>query len=128
MKKFKWLIWGALVVVICLFASKYIFAKELHPLSAEGMTMEERAKHDSYFLDRKLLEFNLVKSVEVDHNKKLVKLYSSIYKDERRREDMTKMLQDETNKIIIKYTEKLTIDDFYKVEVYSKDGNIISVK
>jgi hypothetical protein len=101
----------------------------LEPMSATGMTVEERSKHDSELIKKYITnQFSKVQEVEVNHERDFVRITTNIQAGEQHAEEVGEEIAKETEDIMSMYIDELTLEKEYSVYVYSNDGHILHME
>jgi hypothetical protein len=117
-----------IVTVIVLIFLARCQSDTLHPLSAEGMSVEERTKLDSEVIKKYLKEQykNEIQEVKVDHEDNTITVKINTLKGEQYSEDKGEEIKDATEDIIKKYSNKLTLEEMYWIFIKSKDDRLLA--
>jgi cell division protein FtsX len=97
------------------------------PVSAVGMTTEERAEADIAVLSDKLKGNADIKDIQISYENDAIKLYVNKEKSDQYSEQTANRLVEETKDIISDSRSELTLEkERYYVYVYGSDGRILS--
>jgi hypothetical protein len=106
-----------------------VSSEPIGPMSATGMTVEERTKHDSEVIKKYITnQFSTVKDVKVDHVSDSVRIDTNIPAGEQYAEDAGEEIAKETEDIMSMYIDDLTLEKEYSVYVYSDEGHILHME
>jgi hypothetical protein len=127
-KKDKILLIGIALVVIIGLASFFNLGQKESPVSAEGMTEEQRADFDQKAITTGLkdyldaADYEKIEKVKVDHKYKSIELYALMNKSDQYSSRMGGELASALEKYIDENTAKLTLEEPYTIMVMGRDG------
>jgi hypothetical protein len=123
-KRLLFIFLGILVAVGVINAVANI--NEATPMSADGMTVEERAQNDVEVLTAELADFD-VESIEINYDKDAIKVYISRPSTEQFVDEHASDIESAINLALEDRKADLTLEkESYNIFVYSEDGSLIN--
>lgn len=127
MKKDRKLFVIVLLTVLVALGFSTMFDQQSPPMSAAGMSVEQRVNHDQEVINDYLIEeFDSVKKVEVDHKYNSVKIKTSIKKSEQYAENTGEEIRQTLKDILKEHAGELTIEEDYLLFIYSDEGFMLA--